>query len=83
MMFSFFNYQNNELFCEQVKVKEIIEKVKTPSYIYSKNSILSHFAEIRDAFAEASPLICFSVKSNSNLSICRMLSDAGSGFDVV
>ncbi|MBO1223889.1 MAG: diaminopimelate decarboxylase [Candidatus Scalindua sediminis] len=81
--FDFFDYRNNELFCEQVKVKEIIEEVKTPTYIYSKNSILSHFAEIRDAFAEASPLICFSVKSNSNLSICRMLSDAGSGFDVV
>jgi len=83
MMFSFFNYQNNELLCEQVKVKEIIEKVNTPTYIYSKNSILNHFTEIRDAFAEASPLICFSVKSNSNLSICKLLADAGSGFDVV
>ncbi|MFQ5713632.1 MAG: diaminopimelate decarboxylase [Candidatus Scalinduaceae bacterium] len=81
--FDFFSYRNNELLCEQVKVKEIIEKVNTPTYIYSRNSILSHFAEIRDAFAEASPLICFSVKSNSNLSICRLLADAGSGFDVV
>jgi diaminopimelate decarboxylase len=81
--FDFYSYQNNELICERVKVKEIIEKVNTPTYIYSKNSILSHFAEIRDAFAEASPLICFSVKSNSNLSICKILADAGSGFDVV
>ncbi len=81
--FDFFDYRNNELFCERIKVKEIIEKVKTPAYVYSKNSILSHFAEIRDAFAEASPLICFSVKSNSNLSICKMLAGAGSGFDVV
>jgi len=81
--FDFFSYRNNELLCEQVKVKEIIEKVNTPAYIYSKNSILNHFAEIRDAFAEASPLICFSVKSNSNLSICKLLADAGSGFDVV
>ena len=81
--FDFFEYRNNELFCEDVKIKDIIDKVKTPTYIYSKNSILSHFAEIRDAFAEANPLICFSVKSNSNLSICKMLADAGSGFDVV
>ena len=81
--FDFFSYRNNELLCEQVKVKEIIEKANTPTYIYSKNSILNHFAEIRDAFAGASPLICFSVKSNSNLSICKLLADAGSGFDVV
>ncbi len=82
-MFNFFKYQNNELFCEEVSVKEIIEKAKTPIYIYSKNSILKHFTEIRDAFAEASPLICFSVKSNSNLSICKILAAAGAGFDVV
>ncbi|MFQ5965790.1 MAG: diaminopimelate decarboxylase [Candidatus Scalinduaceae bacterium] len=81
--FDFFEYRNNELFCENINVKQIIEKVKTPVYIYSKNSIMQHFAEIRDAFAEVEPLICFSVKSNSNLSICKMLADAGSGFDVV
>ena len=82
-LFDFFEYRDNELFCEEVKVKDLVEKVKTPAYIYSKNSILNHFNEIRDAFEEAGPLICFSVKSNSNLSICKMLAAAGSGFDVV
>ena len=80
--FDFFEYRKNELFCEDVRVKEI-EKVGTPAYVYSKNSILTHFNEIRDAFSEVEPLICFSVKSNSNLSICKVLADAGAGFDVV
>ena len=48
--FDFFNYLDNELYCEDVKVKEIVEKVGTPAYIYSKNSILEHFIEIRNAF---------------------------------
>src|SRR3989304_6033289 len=39
-MFSFdcFDYRNNELFCEDVRVKEIVEKVGTPAYVYSKNT---------------------------------------------
>jgi len=81
--FDFFNYLNNELYCEDVKVKDIIEEVGSPAYIYSKNSILEHFIEIRTAFAGVSPLICFSVKANSNLSVIKVLADAGSGFDVV
>ena len=40
--FDFFNYLNNELYCEDVKVKDIVEKVGSPAYIYSKNSILDH-----------------------------------------
>ena len=82
-MSNFFHYKDNELFCEDTSVKEIIQKENTPAYIYSKNSILKHFTEIKDAFAEAKPLICFSVKSNSNLTIPKILSDAGAGFDVV
>ena len=82
-MFNFFQYKNNELFCEDASVSKIISTEKTPAYIYSKNSILQHFTEIREAFAEASPLICFSVKSNSNLTILKILADAGAGFDVV
>ncbi|MDR4498404.1 MAG: diaminopimelate decarboxylase [Candidatus Scalindua sp.] len=82
-MSNFFHYKDNELFCEDTSVKEIIQKENTPAYIYSKNSILKHFTEIKDAFAEAKPLICFSVKSNSNLTILKILSDAGAGFDVV
>ena len=81
--FDFFNYRNNELFCEEVKTKDIVDKAGSPTYIYSKNSILQNYTELRDAFADVNPLICFSVKANSNLSICKVLADAGAGFDVV
>jgi diaminopimelate decarboxylase len=81
--FDFFDYRNNELYCEDVKIKDIVKEAGSPAYIYSKNSILRNYTEIRDAFADVSPLICFSVKSNSNLSICKVLADAGAGFDVV
>jgi diaminopimelate decarboxylase len=78
-----FKYKRNELFCDNVRVKDVVSAVGTPAYIYSKEAILANFNEIKDAFASLDPLICFSVKSNSNLSICRALAKAGSGFDVV
>ncbi|MCP4265805.1 MAG: diaminopimelate decarboxylase [Candidatus Brocadiaceae bacterium] len=81
--FDFFEYRNNELFCEDVKIKDIVDNAGSPAYIYSKNLILKNYTEIRDAFADVNPLICFSVKANSNLSVIKVLADAGSGFDVV
>lgn len=78
-----FTYRNGSLYCEDMKVEEIARDVGTPAYIYSKQSILDHYHELEDAFKKEKPLICFSVKSNSNLSILRLLSEAGSGFDVV
>jgi len=44
---------------------------------------MDHFNKIKEAFKEADPLICFSMKSNSNLSICKSLVNAGSGLDIV
>lgn len=78
-----FKYRKKELFCDNVRVEDIVSAAGTPAYIYSKEAILANFNEIKDAFAPLNPLICFSVKSNSNLSICRALEEAGSGFDVV
>ncbi|HHT9120067.1 MAG TPA: diaminopimelate decarboxylase [Candidatus Hypogeohydataceae bacterium YC41] len=78
-----FNFRNGTLYCEDVKVEEIVKSVGSPAYIYSKKAILDGYKEIRDAFADAFPLVCFSVKSNSNLSILRLLAVEGSGFDVV
>ncbi|MBM4053263.1 MAG: diaminopimelate decarboxylase [Planctomycetes bacterium] len=78
-----FHYKQNTLFCEGVKISDIVSETGTPVYIYSKNAILSRFNDLRTAFQEVDTTICFSVKSNSNLSICKVLADAGSGFDVV
>jgi diaminopimelate decarboxylase len=84
----YFNYLRGELRAEDVSVEEIAEKHGTPVYVYSGRTILEHYRKLRDAFAGAggvpqAPLICYSVKANSNLSILKLMKDEGSGFDVV
>jgi len=84
----YFRYQRGELQVEDVSVQELAEKHGTPTYVYSSRTILEHYRKLRDAFAGAgglpeAPLICYSVKANSNLSILKLMKDEGSGFDVV
>ncbi|MEW6170364.1 MAG: diaminopimelate decarboxylase [Candidatus Omnitrophota bacterium] len=78
-----FRYKNHELFCEELKIKDIADKVGTPFYLYSYKTIIDHYQKIKAAFREVSPLICFSMKSNSNLAICKALVNEGSGLDIV
>src|SRR5262249_42863740 len=54
----------------------------TPLYVYSKATLLHHLTQLQKAFAKVDPLICYSLKTNGNLSICRVLAQHGSGFDV-
>jgi diaminopimelate decarboxylase len=77
-----FHYQNRTLFCEEVPVPALAEKYGTPLWVYSKNTLLHHFNQLRRAFAAADPLICYSVKTNANVNLCRIMAQAGSGFDV-
>ena len=79
----YFHYQHGQLFCEEVPVRELAEKFDTPLWIYSKRTILHHYNQLVKAFAELNPLICYSVKANSNLGVLRVMAEAGSGFDVV
>ncbi|MFA5256265.1 MAG: diaminopimelate decarboxylase, partial [Candidatus Omnitrophota bacterium] len=78
-----FIFKDNELYCEDVKISEIAKKVPTPFYLYSYATLLDHYRKIRSAFSAISPLICFSVKSNSNIAILRALVKAGAGLDIV
>jgi len=79
----YFNYRNNELYCEDVPAAELAEKYGTPLWVYSKKTLLHHLKQIQTAFAEVDPVICYSVKSNSNLGILKVMQEAGSSFDVV
>ncbi|HXG62265.1 MAG TPA: diaminopimelate decarboxylase [Planctomycetota bacterium] len=84
----YFRYVRGELMAEEVPVRELAERHGTPLYVYSARTILEHYRKLRDAFAEAPglprpPLICYSVKANSNLSILKLMKDEGAGFDVV
>ena len=79
----YFEYRDKGLFAEEVRVAEIVQEFGTPLYIYSKRTCLEHFQRIEEAFAQARPLICYSVKANSNLAILQIMAEAGAGFDVV
>jgi len=78
-----FHYRNNELYCEQTRVSEIAERFGTPLYIYSRKTLIEHYQKIRAAFSSINPLICFSVKANSNLALLKALANCGAGMDVV
>jgi len=78
----YFTYRNGELYCEDVPAARIAEQFGTPAYVYSRATLLHHFHQIQTAFAPVSPTICFSIKSLGNLHICRVLAQAGCGFDV-
>ena len=78
-----FFYKNGVLFCEDVPVSNIASKYGTPSYVYSKKTLEDNFDAYSNAFNENEGIVCFSVKSLSNISILRLLNEKGSGFDIV
>ena len=78
-----FHTRNGELYCEQVPVLEAAERFGTPLYLYSHRTLVDHLRKLQRAFAPVRPLICFSMKANANLAICRALVRAGAGVDIV
>jgi len=79
----FFEYRDGELYCEEVKVSNICETVGTPLYVYSHRTLVDHYRKLDTAFSEIEHLICFSVKSNSNIAVIRALVKEGAGTDIV
>ena len=77
-----FGYRDRTLFCEDVPVPELAAQYGTPLYVYSQAALISQLKDVQTAFAEAKPVICYSVKANGNLSLCRLMGQNGSGFDV-
>src|SRR5260370_40430668 len=77
-----FHYRDRLLHCEEVPIPELARSYGTPVYVYSKKTLLHHLGQLQKAFAAAEPLICYSLKTNANLSICRLMAEAGAGFDV-
>src|SRR6516225_8717572 len=77
-----FHYRNRILFCEDVSIRQLAELYGTPLFVYSKATLRHHLSQIQKAFAAVEPLVCYSIKTNGNLHICRVLAEAGAGFDV-
>jgi len=78
-----FRYKHNELYCEGVALKRLSRRYGTPLYVYSQKTIVDHYRKIKDAFRSVKPIICYSMKANSSLAICRSLIKEGAGLDIV
>ncbi|MCX5695092.1 MAG: diaminopimelate decarboxylase [Candidatus Omnitrophica bacterium] len=78
-----FKFKRNNLYCEELKVQDLAKKFGTPLYIYSYQTLLEHFIKLEQAFRSIHPLICYSVKANSNLAVLKALVKKGAGLDVV
>ncbi len=77
------NYKGQNLFVDNTSIKSIAKNNITPFYVYSYKKIRSNFKIFSNYFRRINPLICFSVKSNSNTSLISELGKLGSGADVV
>src|SRR5215469_11027871 len=77
-----FHYRQRVLHCEDVPVPLLAETYGTPLFVYSEATLLHHLKQIQTAFAAVQPLICYSLKTNGNLAIARLLAGHGAGFDV-
>src|SRR5687767_2994368 len=78
-----FRYIRKKLYCEGVLVESLVKKYGTPLYIYSQQTLTDHYLKLDRAMKPIDHLICFAVKSNSNRAVLRVLSNLGSGFDIV
>ena len=78
----YFTYKNNELFCDEVPIKKIVEEYGTPVYIYSKKFFIDRYNEFAKAFNDIPHDIFYASKSNFNLSVIKTFYDLGSGIDV-
>src|ERR1700732_2140685 len=77
-----FHYRDRLLHCEEVPVPQLAQTYGTPLFVYSTSTLLHHLGQLKRAFAAAQPLICYSIKTNANLNLCRLMAEAGAGFDV-
>jgi len=78
-----FARRDGELHCENVPLSLIAERFGTPTYVYSKASILAAYAGYAEALAGQPALVCYAMKANPNLAIVNLLARQGSGFDIV
>ena len=78
-----FAYRDNQLYAEDVPIKDIAAQFGTPLYIYSAATLRRHFRVFDEAFAGTDHLICYAMKALSNISILKLFGSMGSGFDIV
>jgi len=78
-----FTKQNNNVLVENINILELVKKIETPAYIYSKRKIIENVNTLKSGLKKVDGLICFSVKANSNLNLLKILVNQGLGMDIV
>ena len=78
-----FTYKDGWLYAEGVCVEEPREKFGTPLYIYSRTHLQRQYRSLASAMRAVRPLICFSVKTNTNAAVIHSFAKLGAGADVV
>jgi len=78
-----FQYRGDELYAEDVAIREIVEMAGSPVYIYSHATLSRHFSAFDSAFAGMPHTICYSVKANSTQSVLKTFINLGGGVDIV
>jgi diaminopimelate decarboxylase len=74
---------DGQLNIENLSIERIAKEVGTPCYVYSRNGIRSRWQAFDIAFGQQPHLVCYAVKTNSNLAVLQTLAQAGAGFDIV
>ena len=80
---NYIKIKKNNLFVENISAVKLARKYKTPFYCYSLSQIKNNYYNFYNAFKSTKPLVCFSIKSNSNLALLKELKKIGAGADVV
>lgn len=78
-----FLYKNGILHAEDVAIPEIAAAVGTPFYVYSAATLTRHYRLFTEALSPLPHLVCFAIKSLSNIAVLKLLGDLGAGMDVV
>ncbi len=78
-----FLYKNGQLHAEDVAITDIAAAVGTPFYVYSTATLTRHYQLFTDALSPLPHLVCFSIKSLSNIAVLKTLGALGAGMDVV
>jgi diaminopimelate decarboxylase len=76
-------YINKSLTIEKVKVQDIAKKFSTPIYCYSYKQLKENISNFQKSFNSFAPLVCFAIKSNTNVNLIREIRKLGLGADVV
>jgi len=78
-----FLYRNGSLYAEDVALADIAATVGTPFYCYSTATLTRHYQLFTEALSPLPHLVCFAIKSLSNIAVLKTLGDLGAGMDVV